>query len=386
MEFIPRMATGPQISPSHAEVLEALQAKGRLRALSRSGGVDFTSNDYLALAQSPALRDAAAEALTRGVPLGAGGSRLLRGNHPEHEALEEEAASFFGSETALYFPTGFAANASIAATLPRRGDLIVHDALIHASFRDGLEPERIQAVQAPHNDISALDDIIRGWRAAGGKGQVWIAVETLYSMDGDRAPLPELVALASRHDAMLVLDEAHATGVHGEQGRGLSAAYEGAPNIISLHTCGKALGAAGALVCLPKLHRDFMVNRGRALIYSTAPSPLMAAVVRASLKIIAGAEQERAQLAALVRHAEAGLKKLGLSVSGSQIQPVIIGEDRRAVTLAAALQECGHDIRAIRPPTVPEGTARLRLALTLHAGTGDLDALFADLAAEMARS
>jgi 8-amino-7-oxononanoate synthase len=385
VESITWMATGPHSSPSHAEVLDALAARGRLRSLSRTRGADFTSNDYLALADSAALRDAASDALSRGVPLGAGGSRLLRGNHPEHEALEEEAASFFGSETALYFPTGFTANAAIAATLPRRGDLIVYDALIHASFRDGLEPERIQAIQAPHNEINAMDDIIKGWRAAGAKGQVWLAAETLYSMDGDRAPLPDLVALAARHDAMLVLDEAHATGVHGEQGRGLSAAYEGAPNIISLHTCGKALGASGALVCLPRLYRDFMVNRGRAFIYSTAPSPLMAAVVRASLKIVAGADQERAQLAALVRHCEAGLRRLGLGVSGSQIQPIIIGEDRRAVALASALQARGHDIRAIRPPTVPEGTARLRLALTLHAGTGDLDALFADLAAEMAR-
>ncbi len=379
------MATGPHSSSSHAEVLDALAAKGRLRDLSGTRGVDFTSNDYLALAVSAALRDAAFEALARGVPLGAGGSRLLRGNHPEHEALEEEAASFFGSETALYFPTGFAANAAIAATLPRRGDLIVHDALIHASFRAGLEPQRIAAIGAPHNDIGAMDDIIKGWRAGGGKGQVWIAAETLYSMDGDRAPLSELVRLAAMHSAILVLDEAHATGVHGEQGRGLGAAYEGAPNIISLHTCGKAIGAHGALVCLPRLYRDFMVNRGRAFIYSTAPSPLMAAVVRASLKVIAGAEQERAQLAALVRHAEAGLRKMGLGVSGSQIQPVIIGEDRRAVALASALQALGHDIRAIRPPTVPEGTARLRLALTLHAGNDDLDALFADMAAEMAR-
>jgi len=384
VEFILPMATGPY-SSSHAEVLDALQARGRLRNLSRSHGVDFTSNDYLALAESQVLRDAAAQALARGVPLGAGGSRLLRGNHPEHEALEEEAAGFFGSETALYFPTGFAANAAIAATLPRRGDLIVYDALIHASFRDGLEPERIQAIQAPHNDPGAMDDIIKGWRAGGGTGQVWIAVETLYSMDGDRAPLPELARLATRHDAMLVLDEAHATGVYGEQGRGLGWAQEGAPNIISLHTCGKALGAAGALVCLPRLHRDFMVNRGRAFIYSTAPSPLMAAVVRASLKFVAGAEQERAQLAALVRHAEAGLKNLGLSGSGSQIQPVILGEDRRATRLAHALQARGHDIRAIRPPTVPEGSARLRLAITLHAGAGDLDALFADMAAELAR-
>jgi 8-amino-7-oxononanoate synthase len=375
----------------HKDVLDGLAAKGRLRALSQTRGRDFTSNDYLALAESQALRQAASDALARGVPLGAGGSRLLRGNHPEHEALEEEAASFFGSETALYFPTGFAANAAIAATLPRRGDLIVYDALMHASFRDGLEPDRIQAIEAPHNDVDAMDTIIKGWRAAGEKGRVWIAAETLYSMDGDRAPLPDLVALAARHDAMLVLDEAHATGVHGDQGRGLlnqtmGAEYEGAPNIITLHTCGKGLGAAGALVCMPKLYRDFMVNRGRAFIYSTAPSPLMAAVVRSSLKISAGAEQERAQLKSLVRHAEDRMRSLGLAVSSSQIQPVILGEDRRAVAVAGALQARGHDIRAIRPPTVPEGTARLRIALTLHVTPDDLDEMFSDLQAEMARS
>ncbi|MBA2588220.1 MAG: 8-amino-7-oxononanoate synthase [Alphaproteobacteria bacterium] len=373
------------VEDPHKTVLETLAAKGRLRELNPSRGLDFTSNDFLALAESRALRDAASEALARGVPLGAGGSRLLRGNHPEHEALEEEAASFFGSETALYFPTGFAANAALAATLPRPGDLIVYDALIHASLRDGLEPARIQAISAPHNDVDAMETIIKGWRASGGKGRVWIAVETLYSMDGDRAPLPELVALATRHDAMLLLDEAHATGVHGDQGRGLGARYEGAPNIISLHTCGKALGASGALVCLPRLYRDFLVNRGRAFIYSTAPSPLMAAVVRASLRICAGAEQERAQLAALVRHAGEGLAQLGITPSGTQIQPVIVGEDARAVALAATLQERGHDIRAIRPPTVPEGTARLRIALTLHVTQDDLDKLLADLAFELAR-
>ncbi len=379
MEFI------PAVQDPHQTVLDGLAAKGRLRALKGRRGLDFTSNDYLGLAESDALARAAAEALARGVPVGAGGSRLLRGNHPEHEMLEEEAAGFFGHETALYFPTGFAANAAIAATLPREGDLIVYDTLIHASFRDGLNPSRIAAIEAPHNDVDAMAAIIKGWRAGGGKGQVWIAAETLYSMDGDRAPLADLVALAASHDAMLLLDEAHATGVYGDQGRGLAAAYEGAPNIISLHTCGKGLGAAGALVLMPKLYRDFMVNRGRAFIYSTAPSPLMAAVVRAALKISAGAQQERAQLMALVRHAGEGLKRLGLQVSGSQIQPVIVGEDRRAVRLAQALAARGYDIRAIRPPTVPEGTARLRIALTLHVTPADLDALFADLEAEMAQ-
>jgi 8-amino-7-oxononanoate synthase len=368
----------------HKDILDGLAAKGRLRDLSQARGLDFSSNDYLALAGSAALRDAATAALARGVPLGAGGSRLLRGNHPEHEMLEEEAASFFGSETALYFPTGFAANAAIAATLPRKGDLIVHDALIHASFHDGLG--HIAAIEAPHNDVGAMDAIITGWRAGGGKGRAWLAVETLYSMDGDRAPLPDLVALAAKHDAMLLLDEAHATGVHGDQGRGLGAQYEGAPNIISLHTCGKGLGAAGALVCLPRLYRDFMVNRGRAFIYSTAPSPLMAAVVRESLKLCAGAEQERTQLQLLVRHAGAAMRRLGLEPSGSQIQPVILGADSRATQFAQALQARGHDIRAIRPPTVPEGTARLRIALTLHVTPDDLDTMFADLAELMARA
>src|SRR5271154_3656667 len=146
------MTTGPHNSLSHAAVLARLSVRDRLRALTRTGGRDFTSNDYLALAESAVLRDAAAEALARGVPLGAGGSRLLRGNHPEHEALEEEAASFFGSETALYFPTGFAANAALAATLPRREDLIIYDALIHASFRDGVDPARVAVAETPHND------------------------------------------------------------------------------------------------------------------------------------------------------------------------------------------------------------------------------------------
>jgi 8-amino-7-oxononanoate synthase len=377
---------------THRNVLDSLAAKGRLRGLTGRRGLDFTSNDYLGLAESAALRDAVALALARGVPVGAGGSRLLRGNHPEHEALEDEAASFFGCEAALYFPTGYAANAAITASLPRPGDLIVHDALMHASLRSGLDPARHNTVATPHNDVGAIEDAIKQWRAGGGRGQAWIAVETLYSMDGDRAPLADLMALAARYDAMMILDEAHATGVYGPEGRGLisedvAADYEGAPNIISLHTCGKALGAMGALVCMPRVMADFMVNRARSFIYSTAPSPLMAAATRAALKIAAGAQTERAQLHALVRQAGSLMKdRLGLGASGSQIQPIIVGADKNAVRLAAAMQARGYDIRAIRPPTVPEGTARLRIALTLHADAKILDRLFADLAAEMEKT
>jgi 8-amino-7-oxononanoate synthase len=369
----------------HEQVLEDLSAKGRLRSLTKIRGRDFTSNDYLGLAESEALRRAVADALARGVPVGAGGSRLLRGNHPEHEALEEEAARFFDHETALYFPTGFAANAAIAATLPRRGDLIVYDALMHASFRDGLDPGRVETVMTSHNDVNAMEDTLTAWRERGGRGRIWIVVETLYGMDGDRAPLADLVALAGRHDAMLILDEAHATGVHGPEGRGFSASLEDQSNVITLHTCGKALGTAGALVCLPRSLRDFMVNRARAFIYSTAPSPLMAAAVRAALTLCAGADAERARLQALVAQVGALMRQmLGAQPSGSQVQPIIIGGDREAVRLATALQTKGYDIRAIRPPTVPEGTARLRLALTLHADHAIIEELFADLAAEMA--
>ena len=368
---------------AHEQMLAALAAKGRLRALTPTGGLDFTSNDYLGLAESPALRHAAEAALARGVPLGAGGSRLLRGNHPEHTKLEEEAAVFFGGESALFFPTGFAANQAIVATLPRRNDLIVHDALIHASVRSGLDPARTALAEVPHNDITAIDDAITRWRQAGGRGRAWIVAETLYSMDGDRAPLSELAAVAARHDAMLMLDEAHATGVYGPQGRGLAAALEGQGNIVTLHTCGKALGVMGALVIMPRLLSDVMVNRGRSFIYSTAPSPLIAATLRAALKIVAAADSKRAALAERVAQAGRGTRALGLKPSGSQIQPIIVGQDRRATALATALQSRGYDIRAIRPPTVPEGSARLRLAITLHADSAALDALFAALAVEL---
>ena len=376
-----------RMTTPHEAALGRLARKDRLRTLKPRAGLDFTSNDYLGLAESDDLRDAAAAALTRGVPLGAGGSRLLRGNHPEHEALEAEAAAFFGAESALYFPTGFAANAALLAALPRKGDLVVHDALIHASVRDGLDPARVPVVGTPHNDVTAMEDAIRKWRAQGGSGQAWIAVETLYSMDGDRAPLADLVALAAATDAMLLLDEAHATGVYGDRGRGLGAEYEGHANVIALHTCGKALGVAGGLVTCPRVYKEFLVNRSRAFVYSTAPSPLLAAVVREALKLCAAADDARARLQGLVAHTGKLMTRYqSWKASGSQIQPVILGSDSRAVRFAEGLQAKGYDIRAIRPPTVPEGTARLRLAITTHIKESDLDAVFAHLAEELAKA
>jgi 8-amino-7-oxononanoate synthase len=355
--------------------LAQLAAQDRLRTLVPRRGVDVSSNDYLALASSPRLARAVALAVERGVPVGSGGSRLLRGNHEEHEALEAEAAAFFGSEAALFFSSGYTGNATLFATLPQRGDLIVHDALIHASAHEGMRLSRAEAVSATHNDPEAFEDAIAGWRRAGGTGRPWIAVESLYSMDGDRAPIDALAAVAERHDAMLLIDEAHATGVFGEQGRGLAAALHGRENVITLHTCGKAMGCEGALVCGPRVVRDFLVNRGRGFVFSTAPSPLMASAVRESLRILADEPERRAALWDLVGAAEKALERCGVAPTGSQILPLILGDDARTMGVAAAVQAAGFDVRGIRPPTVPQGTSRLRISLTLNLTVADVDAL-----------
>jgi 8-amino-7-oxononanoate synthase len=369
---------------SYESDLAELARRGRLRELAPAAGIDFTSNDYLGLAESPELRKAAADALARGVPLGAGGSRLLRGNHPEHKALEAEAAAFFGAESALYFGGGFMANFSIFATLPQKSDLVVYDELIHASVHQGVRAGRAGHTAVAHNDAAAFEDAIRHWRKDGGMGRPWIAVETLYSMDGDRAPLADLVAIAERHDGMLMLDEAHATGVYGPEGRGLGTALEGRPNVMSLHTCGKALGVMGGLVCAPRTLRDFLVNRCRPFIYATAPSPLMAATVRAALQLCRNQPERRERLSRLVAHAGVELRRLcDLEPSGSQIQPVVVGTDQRAVAIAAAMRAHGYDIRAIRPPTVPEGTSRLRIALTLNVSEAVVGEMLAVLAQEL---
>lgn len=371
---------------SHARALRALHGRGRLRALTPRRGIDFSSNDYLGLGHSAELADAIRAALDRGVPAGAGGSRLLRGNDPEHEALEAEAARFFGAEAALYMGGGFAANTAIFATLPQRGDLILHDALIHASTHDGMRMSRAGYRAAPHNDVSAFEEAIRSWRASGGRGRVWIAIETLYSMEGDTAPIADFDLLARAHDAMLVLDEAHATGVFGPDGRGLGHALEGAPHVISLHTCGKALGVMGALVLGPRTLCDFLVNRARPLIYATAPSPLMAAGVRAALELQAAQPQRRTDLLDRIALAGQLARELGLPPSGTQIQPVIVRSDTRAMVIADALQSAGFDVRAVRPPTVPEGTARLRVSLTLNATGEQTASLFAAIARELERT
>lgn len=359
----------------HHRDLGLLSDKSRLRRLELRAGLDFSSNDYLGLAGGTRLRGAASRALELGLAVGSGGSRLLRGNDPEHEALEAEAAAFFGSESTLFFSSGYAANTALLSTLPQRGDLVVHDALVHASAHEGMRLGRAECVAAPHNDADAIDRRLVAWRRDGATGQAWIAVESLYSMDGDRAPLDELATVADRHDAVLLIDEAHATGVFGDRGRGLAAGLEGRDNVITLRTCGKALGCEGALVSGPRTMRDFLVNRARAFIFSTAPSPLIAHVVRESLRILSDEPERRVRLAALIAFAERALAGCGVAPTGSQILPLVIGDDASTMRLATALQDRGFDVRGIRPPTVPPGTARLRISLTLNVTEHDIAAL-----------
>lgn len=364
---------------AHQADLALLAERTRLRQLAPRKGVDFASNDYLAMAQAPRLARAVAQAVARGVPLGSGGSRLLRGNDPEHEALEAEAAAYFGSEAALFFSSGYAANVALLATLPQRGDLIVHDELVHASMHEGLRLTRATAVAAAHNDAQGFADAAREWRAAGHTGRIWLAFETLYSMDGDRAPLADLVAVAEHHDAVMLIDEAHATGVFGARGHGLAEGLDGRPDVVVLRTCGKALGCEGALVLGPQIVRDFLVNRGRPFIFSTAPSPLVAAAVREALRMLADEPERRSGLHALVAHAERALAPSGVAATGTQILPLILRDDARTMTVAGRLQAAGFDVRGIRPPTVPPGTSRLRISLTLNVSRADIAALGREL-------
>ncbi|AGS25209.1 8-amino-7-oxononanoate synthase [Rhizobium etli] len=362
--------------------LAGLKRRSQLRELTPHQGFDFTSNDYLGLANAPRLKAAIVAALVSCVPTGAGGSRLLRGNHAEHEALETEAAAFFGAEKVLYFGSGFTANVALFSSLPQRDDLIVHDALIHASTHDGITASKAEAVSVPHNQVDVFDQAIRHWRQAGGKGHPWIAVESLYSMDGDQAPVLELADLADQHDGFLVVDEAHATGVYGPGGRGLASGLESRGNVLVLHACGKALGASGALLGVPATLADYLINRARNFIYSTAPSPLMAAGVREALRMIADEPERRVRLESLRHFAGEQLQsRLGVNPSGSQILPVMIGDNSRALRIADRMQAAGFDVRAIRPPTVPERTARLRISITLNVDEGQIAAMVERLAA-----
>lgn len=353
-----------------SQTLKQLKDNDRYRSLTAPRGIDLSSNDYLGMRHHPALREVAMEAIERGIALGSGGSRLLSGNCAEHRALERYAAQVFGVLRALYFSNGYQANQAVLTSLPQKGDVIVYDALIHASMREAIQFSAAQGLKFVHNDMGDLRRVLelaRGKQA----NMIWIALESVYSMDGDVAPLDEVMALARDFGAYVVLDEAHGTGVFGANGLGLAEgiAHE---RLITVHACGKALGVAGGLVCAGEDVISYLVNKARNFIYSTAPPPLQAYLVHKSLELIIAEPERRKKLWDVIDYT-GGLSGLA---PRSPIFPLMIGDDTKAVQEAQKMQKQGFDIRAVRPPTVPEGTARLRLSLNVNLGQEDLDRFF----------
>ena len=352
--------------------MERLKREHRLRELTPARGIDFSSNDYLGLSRHPSLREAVMEAIQEDGTVGAGGSRLLRGNHPAHARLEEFAAQFFRSEKALFFGSGFLANFALFSTFLERHDAVIFDEHIHASIKEGIHASPAARYRARHNDPDSFESCIRRAREKGAR-RLFVAAESVYSMDGDLAPLNELHGLARGSEAMLVVDEAHATGVFGARGRGLGENLQD-ENWISVHTCGKALGVAGALVCASAEIIDYLVNKARPFIYSTAPPPFLAAAVQRSLRLVEEEPWRRMRLLNLAKFARDRLSaQEPPQGAGSQIVPIQLGDEEKTLNVARALQDSGFDVRAIRPPTVPDGTSRLRVSI--HADRSEAEIL-----------
>jgi 8-amino-7-oxononanoate synthase len=365
----------PQASPLLRRLqleLDALASQSQLRRLEVLDGINLCSNDYLGLARDSRLRDAVAAALAAGAPVGSTGSRLLSGNSPVWEELETELAEFIGAEAVLYFGSGYAANIGLFSSVLHPGDVVFSDSANHASIIDGIRLSGARKIIFPHLDLNFLEDALKkessllpGQEAP----QKIIAVESVFSMDGDRAPAADLLSLAERYGAELIFDEAHAIGVLGPHGRGLVAGAGAADRVLAVvHTCGKALAGMGAFVCGSQTLKNYLINRARTFIFATALPPCMAAQMRATIPLVRGMERERAHLAGLAEHLRERLRAVGFDTgrSESHIVPVMLGENRHALDVASGLTQLGFAVRAIRPPTVAPGTARLRLSL--HAG------------------
>ena len=339
--------------------------------------VSFSSNDYLGLASHPDLA-AAAQAAAARFGVGAGAAHLLTGHHRLHHDLETELAAFVDLPAALLFSTGYMASLGVIPALLDRHGEVFEDRLNHASLVDAAVLSRGTLTRYPHLDLAWLDRKL-GESTASTK---LIATDTVFSMDGDLAPLAELMALADKHDAWLYLDDAHGFGVLGENGQGALAGVPAASSrLIYLATLGKAAGVAGAFVAGATELVEWLVNRARSYVFTTAQPPLLAAAVSASLKRIAGEPWRRARLGQLIARFRAGAAALPwpLMASATPIQPLLVGTNAAALELASGLRERGMLVPAIRPPTVPQGQARLRVSLSAAHGPADVDALLAAL-------
>ena len=343
------------------ERLAAIEAHGLTRTLRPPAGIDFSSNDYLGLAHHPLLKWRMAEAvLAEGV--GSTGSRLLRGERDSFACVERDFARFKGAARSLYFSSGYLANLAVLATFAEAGDVIFSDERNHASLIDGVRLSRARVVIFPHNDVAALRQAIRGEPC---EGQRFVVIESLFSMDGDEAPLAEYAALCRETGAALMVDEAHTVGIYGATGSGLIEARGVADDVfVSINMAGKAMGVGGAFVAGSVEAIEYLIQRARPFIFSTAPPPALAAALEASLEVIAGEPERRARVLHNALYLRKRLNIPGASQDNpSQIIPFMIGDNERAVALAREMQAAGFDVRAVRPPTVPPGTARLRISV-----------------------
>lgn len=337
----------------------------------------FCSNDYLGLANHPRIAQAAIEAVRR-YGVGAGASHLVTGHSVAHERLEEKLAEFVSLPRSLLFSTGYQANIGAITALAGKEDAVFSDALNHASLIDGVRLSRAQVVRYPHADLAALERALADSRAR----SRLVVTESVFSMDGDLAPLPDLLDLCERFDAWLLVDDAHGFGVLGPQGQGALARFGlRSPRIVYVGTLGKAAGVAGAFVSGAAEVVETVLQRARTYMFTTASPPLLAAAVEASLQVMREEGWRRDRLRQLIESLKRGLRGAGASLlpSDTPIQPLIIGGNAEAVSVSAALRERGILVPAIRPPTVPAGTARLRISLSAAHDDDDVAQLVAAL-------
>ncbi len=350
---------------------------GRIATVDGREMLNFAANDYLGLAGDPAIAQAMADAaLAWGA--GSGASHLVSGHLVPHETIEQRLADFTGFPRALTFSTGYLANLAVTPTLAGRGDAVFADKLNHASLIDAMQLAKANGATVhryPHNDAAALERLL----AASDARRKVIVTDAVFSMDGDLAPLPALLELAERHDAWLVVDDAHGFGVLGPQGRGSLAHFNlpASPRVLLMGTLGKAAGVGGAFVAGSATAIDYLLNKGRSYIFTTAAPPAVAGALACSLQRIAGGDALRQRLFENIARLRDGLAGLRwpLLPSPTAIQPLIVGDNAAAVALSQALWERGLWVPAIRPPTVPKGTARLRISVSAAHEAADIDRL-----------
>lgn len=363
------------IEPGLLRTLEPIEAIGPGRVTINSRVlIDFASNDYLGISQHPALVEGANAALKRwGV--GARASRLMSGDTRLHHELEDAVARLKGTEAAILFGSGYLANLGIISALCGKGDVVFSDRLIHASMVDGILLSGARIFRFRHNDLNHLESLLKQHR--GGFKRALILVESLYSMEGDEADVAGLIGLKKRFDAFLLVDEAHAVGVFGEHGEGLVTTAQAGDVDLIVGTFGKALGGYGAFAAVSGALKRFLINRSRTFIFSTAlPPPVIGANI-AAIGIVDREKARRLKLIELSMYLRTRLmRSLGINISGrSQIVPVIVGGNEKATQLSERLKAAGLFVKAIRPPTVPQGTARIRLSVTAWHSKEDIDAL-----------